>query len=53
MSAVNELHGKYLQLTAGTFGELPDGYEGMLSSYYAERFTQDELINMINMTKEL
>jgi FlaA1/EpsC-like NDP-sugar epimerase len=47
MSAVTDLHGKYLHLAQGRFGELPYGYDGMLSSQQAERFTQIELVEMI------
>lgn len=47
MSSVEIIHDKYLHLTSGSYGELPNGFEGMLSSGYAPRFTQQELVNMI------
>jgi len=52
-SNVHILHNRYLKLTPGTFGELPGGFEGMLSSGFAQRFSENELIEMINVTKEL
>lgn len=47
MSSVEVIHDKYLHLTNGSYGELPNGFEGMLSSGYAPRFTQQELVNTI------
>lgn len=52
-SDVRVLHNHYLQLTPGRFGELPGGFEGMLSSGFAQRFNEKELVDMINVTKEL
>lgn len=49
---VEILHNKYLKLVDGTHGKLIAGFEGMLSSGIAPRFTQNELIQLINSTKE-
>jgi UDP-N-acetylglucosamine 4,6-dehydratase/5-epimerase len=47
MSSVEVIHDKYLHLTNGSYGELPTGFEGMLSSGYANRFSEQELVTMI------
>lgn len=53
MSNASVLHDKYLKLTPGTFGEIPKNFMGLIGSSYADRFRQQELVEMIDITKEL
>lgn len=52
MSSTDVIQDNYLRFVRGTFGEIPKGFEGLLGSNKAERFSVDELVNMINKTKD-
>lgn len=47
MSSTDIIQDSYLRFVRGTFGDIPDNFGGLLGSDKAERFTEDELVELI------